>query len=190
MSKLYLKGIKNPITITTSQAKNLSKWYESDSVADNTKSEIAGVRFIKEDIKYIIENDIDDAKAEVSDSRKIENDNFYSEANKEYNNNIKNLCKRSPQEKAQDTKLYELAWAGFTLKPVTQEFLEEVKKRQTEFFVKYPHFPYASINILDLIPQEKNIEDSVSEVMPQFISRKLNGIISEAFNSARFMKII
>lgn len=190
MSKLYLKGIKNPITITTSQAINIGKAYDDDKISDKFKMNVDGTRFLKEDIKNIIENDIDDSKSEISDSRKIENDSYYTEENKKYNHHILSLCKKSPELKSQDTKLYELAWKGFTSKPITQEFLDEVKKRQATFYDKYPHHPYASINIKDLLPNEKNVEDSLSEVMPHFISRKINGIVSEAFNSARYLKQI
>ena len=185
MAKLYLKGIRTPITVTTSQAINIGKAYEDDSVSDKLKMNVNGTRFLKEDIKNIIENDIDDTRAEVSDNKRTENDSYYADVSKDYNKYILRLCDKPIEEKANDTKLYQLAWSGFTLSPITQEFLDEVKLRQKAFYEVNPKYPYASINISDLLPRKREEEDSINELMPSYISKRILLIVDEAFRTAK-----
>lgn len=190
MAKLYLKGINKPITISLSQAINIGKVYDDDSTSGKLKMNIGGTRFLKEDIRNIIENDFEDNAAEKSDNTKNENEKYYSDEFAKYNNKISALCDKDVEEKSKDIKLYSLAWSCFTLEPMTNEFVNEVVKRQRDFFLKYPKYPYASINILDILPIEKNKEDSIREVAPKFITTKLGQIISEAFNTAKYLKKI
>jgi hypothetical protein len=190
MAKLYLKGINKPITISLFQAKNIGKVYDDESVNGKLKMNVDGVRFSKEDIRNIIENDFEDNSAERSDTAKNENDSYYSEEFNKYNNKISTLCDRNIEDKIKDIKLYSLAWSCFTLKPMTEDFINEVIKRQRDFFSKYPKHPYASINILDLLPTEKSREDSIEEIAPKFITTKLAQIISESFNTAKFLRKI
>ena len=190
MSKLYIRGINKPIIITLSQAKNIGKVYDDESVSPKTKLNIEGTRFLKEDIKNIIENDVEDTRAELSDNKRTENDKYYEDVSKEYTRMIIELCNKSVESKANDTRLYELAWSGFTLSPVTQEFLQEVKKRQRAFYEKHPKYPYASINVVDLLPKEKAPKDSIREIMPSYISKKILAMIDEAYRTARYSRMI
>lgn len=187
MSKLYLKGINNPLTIKVSQAVNIGKMMDDETIPGSKKLEINGTRFTKDDVRYVVENDTDDLKAENSETKKQENDSYYTDVFSEYNKHIKSLCDRSVSEKINDIKVYEIVWYGFTLKPITVDFIEGVKKRQAIFYENNPNHPYASINILDLLPKETSLEYSVHEEMPRFISSKVNRIIGEAYTTARFM---
>lgn len=187
MAKLYLKGIRTPITITTSQAINIGKAYDDDSVSDKFKMNVNGTRFLKEDIKNIIENDIEDNQAENQDAKRLENDNYYADVAKKYTKMISNLCEEAVEVKTNDTRLYELAWNGFTLSPITQEFLDEVKLRQRKFYEQYPNHPYASINIADLLPRKRHEEDSIQELSPNFISKKIMRIVDEAYKTAKYI---
>lgn len=187
MSKLYLRGVNKPITISTSQARILTKWNDDETVGQKTKSKIGGVSFVKEDIKYIIENDAEDSHEEVLDTKRNENQEFYEEENRKYNQHISNLCDRKLEDKINDTKIYELAWASSTTNPTTEEFRNEIKKRQRAYFELHPKHPYAALNIFDLLPQEKKDEDSVREIIFSLAVRKINAIISESFRTAKFM---
>lgn len=190
MSKLFLRGVSKPITISTAQAVNLGAWYDDPNVNAKAKSSIGGVRFLKEDIKYIIENDSEDNAAEVSDSRKSENDSYYTEVTRNYSAEISRLCERPLEDKINDIRVYELVWTGFTLEPMTREFVVEVQNRQRKFYEQNPKHPYASINIQDLLPKDKTLENHVREVMPSYISNKVMRIIGEAYSTARLLRKI
>ena len=187
MSKLYLRGVNKPLTISTSQARTLTRWNDDETVGLKTKSKIDGSSFAKEDIKYIIENDVEDIHEEVLDSKRNENQEYYEEENRKYNQCISRLCDRKLEDKINDTKIYELAWSSSTTNPITEEFKNEIKKRQQTYFELYPKHPYAALNIFDLLPQEKKDEDSVREIIFGLAVRKINAIISESFTTARFM---
>ncbi len=187
MAKLYIRGILKPVTITKEQAVNLAIIDDDDKISPTDKFTLNGTRFSKKDIKNIIEDDAEDNSQESANKRKEENSKYYEDVSKEYNMHIVMLCNRSPDSKAEDTRLYELAWSAYTKKPITQEFLQEVRKRQHAFFVAHPHHPYASVNISDLLPREKFGQDSLTEVMPSYITTKIQNIISEAFNTAKHL---
>jgi hypothetical protein len=187
MSKLYLKGVQKPITITTSQARNLNLLYENSLISPKKSINLDGLRFNKEDIKYIIENDVEDNMSERSDAKKVENDGYYNDVNTAFTKEVARLCDLSVEEKSNDTRLYQLAWAGFSMSPVAPEFLEEVKTRQRTFFEAHPTYPYASISVVDLLPKEKSEQDSVREFSPAFVSSKINSIVAEAYRTAKFI---
>lgn len=185
MAKLYLRGILKPVTISKQQAQNLVIIDDDSKISGETKYTLNGTRFAKKDIKNIIEDDVEDNNEESAAKRKEENAKHYEQMNSEYVRQIAILCDKSADVKAKDTRVYELVWGCFTSKPVTQDFLAEVVKRQEVFYSTHPKHPYASINVYDLIPRDKFPEYSLNEVMPNFISTKVLHIISEAFNTAK-----
>lgn len=187
MAKLYLKGVQKPFTIETQTAIVLNKILEDKSIPTDKQFNKNGLRFSKSDIRYVIENDPEDNQAESSEKKKVENDTYYSDIMKDYNRHIVSLCDKPVEQKAKDTRLYELVWSSFTKLPLTDGFLDEVIKRQTIFYETHPTYPYASINILDLLPREKSQEYSVSEMIPSHISSKVSQIINEAYQTARFL---
>ncbi len=185
MAKLYLRGILKPVTLSKQQAQNLAIIDDDDKYRPDYKMTLNGTRFAKKDIKNIIEDDAEDNNQENKDKQKEENAKYYAQVNDVYNTHIVMLCNKSPDNKAEDTRLYELAWSTYTTKPITQEFLQEVKRRQMAFFLAHPRHPYAAINIGDLLPREKSQKDSLAEVMPSYVTTKIQNIISEAFNTAK-----
>lgn len=187
MAKLYLRGVSKPLTIKKSTAESIGIIYDDATVSGKDSFTFEGIRFRKEDIKHIIENDPEDNQAESSDSKKIANEAYYEEENAKYNKHIASLCDKPVAIKSNDTRLYELVWGAFTSSPVTPFFLDEVKKRQEEFFSTQPKHPYASINILDLLPREKHPEYSIKDLLPSYMSKKVQNIINESFRTAKYL---
>lgn len=195
MAKLFLKGISKPFTIEKGTAININRMIEDSNIHTTQSFNKNGIRFTKADIRYIVEDDYEDDSQARSDTRKNENDNYYSNVITEFNAHVRILCNRRIEEKVNDTKLYELVYLAFTGNmEAPEEFINQVKERQRIYFAEHPNYPYAMINLKDLLPRQKASHKdgvvSIAEIMPSFWLRKTEGIIGEAMSAARYMKLI
>lgn len=140
-SKIYIKGMKEPLIITDEQAKKLRDIYLDEkikntnvvSIGDSwvgTKGDIKGVWLDKEEKK--------------TNARTTETYDSYLR----FRLNIKNL---PPEEKAKRTHIFELLFfgAGNPKDKLTQELLNKVIEKQTEFFAlpenRYRIYPDFSV---------------------------------------------
>jgi len=99
MAKLYLKGINQPFTIEKETAVNINKILDNDSILNTQVFNKNGIRFSKSDIRYVIENDLDDDKSASTVSRQRENDDKINQYLRDFNNEITSYVKGSKELK-------------------------------------------------------------------------------------------
>lgn len=190
MAKIYLRGHAKPITIARATAIKISKQMEDDNILP--QEYIAHPDFYTEkgNIKAVVINDEEDNVQEQAESRKNDNSEYYDRIDREHRECVLYLCDRSLSAKINDTRVYDLIWRACTGVEPTQEFREKIIERQREFFTKHPTYPYAPVNISDLIPNKSVDGWTVRGIMPNAMSKIAYNIMREALNTARFLKKI
>lgn len=193
MAKLYLKRIMKPLTIQKSTAVTINKILDDDSIDKFIQFNFQGIRFCKDDVKHVIEDDAEDDGQTIADERKQENEEYYNKANIDFKQNIQRLCKRSIDDKANDVKLFTLVYHSISGFNPDQETIDKVIEVQREYFTKNPSHPYARINMFQFIknfPQTKEGYSDMKVGVATFGIRFFDRILSEAFREAHYQKLI
>lgn len=190
MSVIILKGTDRKLECTISQCEKINKMKE-DRVDPKTPLNISGVVVELGDIKYAINDAMTDG-ALVKDERKEENEKHYNQLNNDYNIDLKFRCNMSPEDKAKNTKLFEILYFGVTSKKINEEQKKYIQKIQLDYFMLNPRHPYAKVNYFKLLkdlPSDRNSFDMSYHVGSASL-RMVQRIISESFTSAYILKYI
>jgi hypothetical protein len=151
MAKLYLKGVNKPITISKTTAMTINLIIDNENIPRDRQFNHDGVRFMKADIRYVIENDFEDDKVVVDDSRKQENDAYYTKLSQEHSDYICKRCFMTVEEKAKDTTFFETIYFGVAGKKPDEYVKSLIIEKQRAYFTGNPRHPFAKINFFKLI---------------------------------------
>lgn len=191
MAKIYLTGQQKPITVSKKVGQQVATFKTDPSILPNELFQSEDFVAEKREIKSVIVNDYEDNSSERNDEVKEANDAHYANLNKDYEKHIEARCFMPIQKKAQDTRAIELVYESFTGEKAPQSFKDEVVKRQSEYYTKYPKHPYAGINFQDIMPSpRKSPEAHLAEVMPSYVLGKAMKIMAEGLSTAKKMHLI
>lgn len=193
MAKLYLKRIMKPLTIQKSTAVTINKILDDDSIDKFIHFNFQGIRFCKDDVKHVIEDDAEDDGQTLADERKQQNEEYYNKQNTDFKNNVIRLCKRSIDEKTNDTKLFVTMYFGVTGSQPSEEILDKVVSMQKAYFDINPTHPYAKVNYFKLVDDFPVAHREYMDMrygVASFGLRVVDRIISETFREAYFLKLI
>lgn len=193
MAKLYLKRIMKPFTIQKQTAVTINRMLDDDSIDKFLQFNFQGIRFCKDDVKHVIEDDTEDDGQTIADERKQENEEYYNKANVEFKQNIQRLCKRSVEEKSADLKLFTLVYFSITGKNPDQEIASSMVEMQRDYFSKNPSHPYAKINMFSIIKSFPKTNEEYTDMkvgVATFGIRFFDRVVSEAFREAHYQKLI
>lgn len=193
MSKIYLKGVNKPVTVKRETAETLNRITNDESVKGDKYFTLEGVRFCKNDIRYIIEKDYEDDSAESSDKRSEENESYYKELNLGYIKSIEKRCFMPVEEKSKNIKLFETLFFGVTGKTLNEAQKNYVIATQKDYFTKNPRHPFAKVNYFKLLkelPEGKDDWNDIKYHVGSSSLRMITGVLEEAFRTAHQQKFI
>ncbi len=144
-STLQLKGVREQINVTRSEAINIKKIWEDNSVPFDFKLTVGHYTFPKSDIKLIIEQSDTGRKESMEEDHRL----FYENERKSHDT----LAKQSPEQKAHMLGMFEGFYKIATTEEPTQEIIERAYEVQLDFFKKHPLRTLCDAHILkSLIP--------------------------------------
>lgn len=185
MAKVNIRGI-GLTKLSREVAKEILDFKNDRQYNASDKFTAHGMDFEKRDIGGIVLDDFEEDDRASSSNRKEENDEYYEIGNKSYLKAIEMRCRMPVPEKARDIAIYELIVQAYTGNKATPEFRQEVTKRQFDYFCEHPKFPYAGINIQDLIPKHKTvIEESVLTGLGDHVVKRMYHVMSEGLRTAK-----
>lgn len=183
MAKINIRGI-GTVTRTRDIADDLLAFKNDPQYLPNDKYVLHGFDIEKRDIGPIDLEDFETDDKDLSLTRKHEDDDRDRQMQKDYEDNIRKRCNRRPDDKAKDVKIYETIYSLFGVP--TQEFREEVAKRQAEYFRANPRHPYAVVSIKDLLPKmEGEQEGHIANIVPSRMIERLYDTMHAGIYTAR-----
>lgn len=191
MSVIILKGTDRKIECTISQCETINKMKESN-MDSKTPLNIGGTVIELGEVRYAIQ-DKDTDRQMVSEQKKDENDKYYSELSKQYDELIEKRCFMKPEEKSKNTSLFETLYLGVTGKKINDIQKEFIVKKQKEYFDENPRHPYANINyysFLKDLPSNSGEVASMKYNIGSSALRLTERLIGEAFNTAYRLKLL